>query len=95
MSEILVIPTITGEISATQSLTGELTAEGRLQGTVSQDIVHNTYYEGSYEITPKVEGQTMATADKVMRTDVDIKPVPYSEVRNEAGGLTVVIAFEE
>ena len=95
MSEILVIPTITGEISAKQSLTGELTAEGRLQGTVSQDIVHDTYYEGSYEITPKVEGQTMATADKVMRTDVDIKPVPYSEVRNEAGGLTVVIAFDE
>lgn len=95
MSEILVIPTITGEISAKQSLTGELTAEGRLQGIVSQDIVHDTYYEGPYEITPKVEGQTMATADKVMRTDVVINDIPYSEVHNEAGGLTVVIAYEE
>lgn len=95
MSEILVIPTISGEISAEQSLTGSLTAEGRLQGTVSQELKHDIYYEGSYEITPKVTEQTMATADKIMRTDVTINKVPYSEVHNEAGGLTVVIAFEE
>ncbi len=95
MSEILVIPTITGEISAKQSLTGELTAEGRLQGTVSQDIVHDTYYEGSYEITPKLEDQVAPTADKVMRADMTVKEIPVSETTNPDGGTTVVIAYEE
>lgn len=95
MSEILVIPTITGAISSTQSLQGSISAEQSLSGTVSQQIEYDTYYDGSYEITPTVEGQTMGTADKIMRTDVDIKPIPYSEVHNDAGGLTVVIAFEE
>ncbi len=95
MSEILVIPTISGEISAEQSLTGSLTAEGRLQGTVSQELKHDTYYEGSYEITPRVKGQTLPTGDKIMRADLVINDISYSETTNPGGGTTVAIAFEE
>lgn len=94
MSEIIIIPTISGEISAEQTLQGSITSEQSLRGTVSQQIEHDTYYEGAYEVTPKITEQTLETADKVMRTDVTVHEVPYSEVRNEAGGLTVNIAYE-
>ena len=93
--EVFVIPTITGSISAEGALSGSLAQEQSLKGTVSQQIEHDTYYDGPYEITPRVLGQTMATADKVMRTDVVIKDIPYSETTNPGGGTTVVIAYEE
>lgn len=51
-------------------------------------------YAGEYEITPTVDGQTMATAQKVMREDVTIKAIPYYDVSNTAGGSTVFIADE-
>lgn len=51
-------------------------------------------YEGEYVITPTVDGQTMATAQKVMRDDVTIKAIPYYDVSNNAGGSTVFIADE-
>lgn len=92
--EIFVIPTISGGISAKGSISGSLSQEQSLQGTVSQQIEHDTYYDGDYEITPRVKGQTMATADKIMRTDVVINDIPYSETTNPDGGTTVVIAFE-
>ena len=84
MSEIFGYPIISGKISAEPTITGSLS-----------NNVEKTYYDGEYEVTPKLEEQTLETADKTMRKDVTINKVPYSEVHNEAGGLTVVIAFEE
>lgn len=93
--EIFVIPTISGGISAKGSISGSLSQEQSLKGTVSQQIEHDTYYEGDYEITPRTQGQTLPTADKVMKTDLVINDIPYSETTNPGGGTTVVIAFEE
>lgn len=92
--EIFVIPTISGAISAEAALSGSISQEQSLKGTVSQQIEHDTYYDGAYEITPQVKGQTLPTADKVMRTDLVINDIPYSETTNPDGGTTVVIAFE-
>ena len=93
--EIFVIPTISGSISAEGTLSGSISQEQSLHGTVSQQIEHDTYYEGSYEITPRVLGQTLLTADKIMRTDLVINDIPYSETTNPGGGTTVAIAFED
>lgn len=51
-------------------------------------------YDGSYEITPKIEKQTMPTEGKVMVSDVTIHKIPYFEVSNNGGGNTVYIADE-
>ena len=48
---------------------------------------------GEYEVTPKVDAQTMPCAGKKMLKDVDIKAIPFFETSNEAG-TTVYIAAE-
>lgn len=51
-------------------------------------------YEGEYEVTPKVEEQTLETKEKFMTDDVTVHAIPVFEVTNAAGGLTVYIAKE-
>lgn len=49
-------------------------------------------YEGSYEVTPDVDGEVLPTRAKTMRDDLTINPIPYAETSNPAGGFTVSIA---
>lgn len=51
------------------------------------------FYKGPYTVTPKVDEQTLATAQKSMSKDVTVEKIPYSEVTNPSGGTTVNIAF--
>lgn len=51
-----------------------------------------TQYEGSYEVTPSVEAQSLPTAEKYMKKDVNVLAIPYFDVSNPAGGSTVYIA---
>lgn len=64
-----------------------------LPGTLVITVSRETY-DGPYEITPKVESQTMATKGKVMREDLTVKEVPVYRVTNASGGTTVYIASE-
>lgn len=67
-----------------------LTAEncaGLSQGTAP-------VYAGDYEVTPSAEGEVLKTAQKTMRKDLTIHPIPYFEVSNTAGGDTVFIGGE-
>ena len=50
-------------------------------------------YDGEYEVIPKIEEQSLATKNKSMTDDVHIQPIPYSEVSNTEGGVTVNIAY--
>ena len=50
-------------------------------------------YEGEYIVTPKIEAQTLETKNKSMASDVQVLEIPYSEVSNPEGGLTVNIAY--
>lgn len=65
---------------------------GEIQKVV--EYVGGDLYEGDYEVTPKVTGQTMATKDKVLTEDVKIKAIPFFNVSNTSGGNTVYIANE-
>ena len=94
MSGIFELPIINGEISKRQTISGNISAESSLKGSISRDIP-KPYYDGEYEVTPKVTEQTLETADKTMRKDVTVKEIPYSETTNPDGGTTVVIAYEE
>lgn len=48
-------------------------------------------YEGDYEVTPKLEEQTLPTAQKLMKENLKIKEIPISVVSNTGGGNTVII----
>lgn len=51
-------------------------------------------YDGEYIVTPSVEQQTLATADKLLTDDVTVKEIPFYEVSNNSGGTTVYIGNE-
>jgi len=52
-----------------------------------------TPYTGAYEVTPKVEEQTLPTKERYMNDDVTVYGVPYFQTSNEYGD-TVYIASE-
>ena len=51
-------------------------------------------YAGSYEVTPKIGEQVLATRKKYMKDNLTIQKIPYYDVSNPAGGSTVYIAEE-
>ena len=48
-------------------------------------------YEGTYDVTPRVEEQTLPTAKKFLQKDVTIKKIPITTVSNSSGGNTIII----
>ena len=79
---------LSGQITPDDPLRGNL--PGTLELHYSPDAVPE--YKGPYEVIPKVEAQTLDTAGKLMRKDVEVYAVPYFEVSNTTGGSTVYIA---
>lgn len=77
-------------------LTGQLSVKPSLKGTaiaVPAGGVVRDPYDGEYEVTPQAfDSQTLNTAGKTLANDILVKPVPYYEVTNRTGGLTVNIA---
>ena len=55
---------------------------------VNSDLV---IYDGSYEVTPSVDSQTLFTKDKTMSDNVTVKSIPYYETSNEQNGKTIYI----
>ncbi len=51
-------------------------------------------YEGKYEVTPTVHGETLPTNQKFMEKDLTVNPIPIYETTNNSGGQTVYIAKE-
>ena len=49
-------------------------------------------YDGTYDVTPKLAAQTLATADRVLHADVEIGGIPSYRTTNVGGGYTVTIA---
>ena len=70
-------------------LSGSIVSEGILRGSLSIPIGYEDY-SGPYIVTPKVESQSLSTADKHLLHDVTIDPIPYYEVSNQ-NGKTVII----
>lgn len=55
-------------------------------------LIEYDLYTGQYKVTalPEVE-QILRTKNKILLADVVIDPIPYFEVSNDAGGITVSI----
>lgn len=91
---------LVGKITAKGNLSAKVNMVASLVGTISKAKVYRSGYEeyevygGAYEITPKVEAQSLHTKDKLMSDDVKIKSIPFFSVSNETGGNTVYIGKE-
>lgn len=81
--------TLTGKIGSEGILSGSIVSGGALSGSLSMPVGYEDY-TGPYEVTPKVESQSLSTADKHMVHDVTIEPIPYYEVSNQ-NGKTIII----
>ena len=81
-----------------RTLSGTIAANGTIAGSVATGKVFASvdvdYYEGNYEVVPKVDSQTLETREKIMKENLIIKEIPVYEVTNNAGGTTVYIAKE-
>lgn len=98
---------LVGNIGLDRSLKGRIANEARLVGTIGQHknlkgrIVIQTdrtgydNYVGSYEVIPKIEDQLLPTKEKYLQNDIKIKSIPYYEVSNNNGGITVIIGGED
>lgn len=82
-----------GKIAAGGVLSAVIRKGNSLIGSLSKPSGYADY-TGDYEVTPKVESQTMHTKDKHMTDDVKINAIPYFEVSNNAGGITIYIGKE-
>lgn len=51
-------------------------------------------YEGSYQITPRVTEQVLATKNTSLTDNLTVLQIPYASVTNLSGGLTVTIGLE-
>lgn len=75
--------------------TGDVDIDDHLKAAIREvvgDISGGVPYEGPYEVTPNVDGQVLPTANKTMTSDITINKIPYAEVSNPGGGLTVTIS---
>lgn len=80
-----------GELSGISELTGELSGVSELTGELSIPDKIGIPYEGSYEVVPTDGFQLIPTEDRYLSEDILVHPVPYQEVSNIYGGLTVTI----
>lgn len=60
--------------------------------TVARDYVERPAYEGSYEITPSAEAQTLVTKNLRMTDNVTIAPIPQNYGLITWDGSTITVS---
>lgn len=61
---------------------------------VVHDKLDIELYTGSYDITPKINAQTLNTANKYMTEDVSVRAIPFYSVDNVQKGQTIIIGAD-
>ena len=81
-----------GNIKASGRIGGRLREGRELDGYIDHAKTKPLpWYEGEYELTPVWENVTLETKQKSMQEDVTMQAIPYAEVDNLSGGVTVII----
>ena len=57
-------------------------------------LVGGEVYAGEYNVVPRPTEQVLNTKDKIMINDLKVFAIPYAEVSNTTGGITVTIGDE-
>lgn len=85
---------VSGKISDGGKMRGSISSAGTIGGAISAGAPRNVY-SGVYEITPKTNKDVvLETAKKYMEQDITVLKVPFYQVSNEQGGITVYIGDE-
>ena len=50
------------------------------------------YYKGEYTLTPSRKTQELQTANYILKDNITVVAIPYSQVSNTVGGTTFYIA---
>lgn len=79
-----------GRVHSEIQLVGRIRSEDVIVGRLSKPVGYEEY-KGVYNITPKATSQTMDTKNKLMKKDITVEAIPYYEVENVQGGVTVII----
>lgn len=86
------LPELQGELSATNHIFGSLSHNDSIAGALTiPTYVDVDTYDGSYEVEPKFEGQTLETKNKTLTDDISVKAIEVQSVSNLSGGRTVYI----
>lgn len=84
--------TIFGTLTEITRLKGFLTCNDVLTGSLSIGLLGESY-TGEYTVIPKAyNDQVLETQGLNMQNDVTVTKVPYYEVSNPRGGVTIYIA---
>lgn len=88
----IIIPMTVSVIGITVPMAVEANSVS-IQATLGAAYQMSEYaqYEGDYEVTPRLYGQSLETADKVLQNDVTIHQIPVVYTSNIFNGQTVVI----
>jgi hypothetical protein len=81
-----------GTLTSPGTISGSLSASGAIAGTLTiPNAVLPPTYEGTYEVTPTAEAQTLATDSLYMRGNITINPIPsnYGLITWNGSTLTV------
>lgn len=81
---------ISGKIKTRIRITGAITPSVSLSGRVTLPTGFESY-NGSYNVIPAIDKQTMDTKNKLMTDAFVIEGIPFYEVSNAEGGETFII----
>lgn len=72
-------------IEQTDILYGRIYVAGKVVGIGGEP------YQDTYIVTPKLGEQTLPTENKLLSQDLKINAIPFNEVTNPSGGMTITI----
>lgn len=82
---------IVGRITPGASINGSLHGSASIHGELSIRGSHSAPYDGSYEVVPSEDLQTLGTQRRVLANDIVIHPIPsnYGRIDWDGSVLTV------
>ncbi len=91
MSEAIIVEEeiLSGQIIVEGTLSGQMSPEGILKGQLILPVGYEDY-AGEYKVIPKIEAQSLPTADKHLTDNVTVEPIPYYEVSNQKGKTIII-----
>ena len=72
------------------NIKGCIVAKDSITGFIAKPVGY-VDYTGTHEVMPKVEPQTLPTANKRLTDDITVLAIPFYEVSNAAGGNTFCV----
>lgn len=91
MGEAIIIEegVLSGHTRAEGILSGRIFPEGILKGQLILPVGYEDY-AGEYNVIPKIEAQSLPTADKHLTDNVTVEAIPYYEVSNPTGKTIII-----